>query len=53
VVGDAIADYNDAVTITVGKDFTALTGNKGYFCLVKDGKVIAVSAQYKSIPKGA
>jgi hypothetical protein len=52
-VGDAIADYSGAVAITVGTDFTAFTGDKGFFCLVKDGKVIAVSAKYTSIPEGA
>ena len=53
VVGEAIGDYSGAVDITVGTDFTALNGDKGYFCLVKDGKIIAVSAKYTSIPKGA
>ncbi len=50
-VGDAIADHSGAVAITVGTEYTAFSGDKGYFALVKDGKVIAVSAQYTSIPK--
>ena len=52
-VGDAIADHSGKVAITVGTDFDAFASDKGYFCLVKDGKVIAVSAQYTSIPKGS
>ncbi len=53
VVGDAIADYSSAAAITVGTEYTAFSGDKGYFALVKDGKVIAVSAKYTDIPKGS
>ena len=53
VLGTAIADEASAVAVTVGTDFTALTGDKGFFCLVKDGRIVAVSAQYTSIPEGA
>ena len=52
-VGTAIADYSNAVAITLNTDFNAFTGDKGFFCLVENGVVVAVSQKYTSIPKGA
>lgn len=53
-VGKGISEYSSAVAITVGTDFTAFSGNKGYFALVNArGVIIAVSTKYTDIPKGA
>ena len=52
-VGKGISEYASAVAITVGTDFTAFSGNKGYFALVNArGVIIAVSTKYTNIPKG-
>ncbi len=52
-VGKGISEYTNAVAITVGTDFTAFSGDKGYFALVNARSVIiAVSTKYTNIPKG-
>ncbi len=52
-VGKGISEYTNAVAITVGTNFTAFSGDKGYFALVNArGVIIAVSTKYTNIPKG-
>lgn len=53
-VGKAISEYSSAAAITVGTEYTAFSGDKGYFALVNArGLIIAVSTKYTTIPKGA